>query len=78
MTEIWELFPLQAPAVTCGLRADLPKKQRRHDWCDLGEDVRNFGSRGFCTTVISACTRCGKDQKGPAIDEDDSRRAVGI
>jgi hypothetical protein len=48
--------------VKCGLRADLPKKERRHDWVPLGLDTRNRGSRGFLDCEISACRACGTDK----------------
>lgn len=57
-------FPLAQPApVTCGMRDDLPRKQRRHSWASLGKDVRNAGSAGFKEFLIGACIICGRDQK---------------
>jgi hypothetical protein len=57
------LFPLANPPVKCGLRRDLPKRQRIHAWADMGLDVRNFGSEGFKDAQIFACLRCGTDKK---------------
>jgi hypothetical protein len=58
-------FPLTNPPVKCGLRRDLPKKQRTHAWADMGRDVRNFGSEGFKDAQIFVCLRCGTDKKVP-------------
>ena len=63
-------FPLQDPEIKCGLRLDLPKKERRHVWADMGLDVRNFGDKGFGDAVISACCRCGADKKVRAASLD--------
>jgi hypothetical protein len=57
-------FPLSQPVpVKCGLRTDLPKKQRRHIWARLGLDTRNAGSEGFKDYEILACMICGSDRK---------------
>lgn len=57
----WVIFPLANPQTTCGLRSDLPKKERVHHWVNLGPDIRNSGEEGFIELEISACSRCGKD-----------------
>jgi hypothetical protein len=59
-----DFFPLPQPCpVKCGLRDDLPKKQRRHQWASLGLDTRNAGSEGFKDYEILACVICGMDRK---------------
>lgn len=61
-----DFFPLAQPVpVKCGLRDDLPKKQRRHTWARLGLDTRNAGSEGFKDYEILACSICGSDRKVP-------------
>jgi hypothetical protein len=63
--EIITLFPLENPGISCGLRVDLPKKERRHIPVLLGLDVRNKGDKGFIERDIFACERCGKDFNKP-------------
>jgi hypothetical protein len=63
MTDDWTIFPLANPGITCGLRLDLPKKQRTHTWIPLGSDTRNAGEKGFLDYQIHACSQCGKDKK---------------
>lgn len=48
--------------VKCGNRADLPKTLRRHNYQELGPDVRNRGERGFVEGIVSACRVCGTDK----------------
>lgn len=60
--QVAALFPVPGDRVKCGLRADLPKKERRHDWVPLGPDTRNRGSRGFLDCEILACRACGTDK----------------
>lgn len=48
-------------AVKCGNRRDLPKKQRRHDWQQLGPDVRHVNSGELEEVLVRACGRCGAD-----------------
>jgi hypothetical protein len=62
MNDDWTTFPLDNPQTTCGLRTDLPKKERAHQFIPLGLDIRNMGSAGFTVRDIFACQRCGKDQ----------------
>jgi hypothetical protein len=55
-------FPLPQPVpVSCGLRTDLPKKQRRHVPVYLGTDTRHTGDGGFEDLHIYACAQCGRD-----------------
>lgn len=49
-------------AIKCGNRTDLFRKQRVHQWQELGEDIRNGFARGFVTGIVSACSRCGLDK----------------
>lgn len=60
--EVISLFPVSGDRVKCGLRTDLPKKERRHDWADLGTDTRNRGAAGFADCEVRACRRCGTDK----------------
>lgn len=55
-----ELVP--GDAVKCGNRLDLPKKQRRHTYTDLGIDSRNSGPLGYVEGKVFACTTCGADK----------------
>lgn len=68
------LFPLQDPQVKCGLRSDLPKKERRHAWLELGPDVRHFGDGSFADAIVHACLQCGADKFGKAdwMEDDDT------
>jgi hypothetical protein len=60
--EVVAALPVPADRVKCGLRTDLPKKERRHDWLSLGTDTRNRGSHGFLDCEILACRQCGTDK----------------
>jgi hypothetical protein len=71
--EVTAIFPLPGGLVKCGLRADLPKKQRVHVWVSLGADTRNRGSHGFADVEVRACLRCGTDKALPL----DSSQANG-
>lgn len=55
-------FPVQGWRLKCGLRTDLPKKQRVHHYVLLGRDVRNGAERGFIEGNVFACARCGNDK----------------
>lgn len=50
---------------SCGNRRDLPKRERRHDWLDAGDDVRHHGSGYFLLSKIRICSRCGRDSATP-------------
>ena len=54
-------FPIQDAPVTCGLRTDLPRKQRVHDYVSLGKDFKNKGIAGICEVIVFACSVCGRD-----------------
>jgi hypothetical protein len=56
------LFPVPGDRVKCGLRADLPKKERVHQFVSLGIDTRNCGPEGFLDREVLACARCGADK----------------
>jgi hypothetical protein len=60
--EVAAALPVPGGRVKCGLRTDLPTKQRRHDWISLGNDTRNRGSHGFLDCEILACRQCGTDK----------------
>lgn len=47
--------------ITCGLRTDLPRKQRVHDYVSLGLDFKNKGEAGIVQVIVFACTVCGRD-----------------
>jgi hypothetical protein len=61
---LWELFPVDPSAVKCGLRTDLPKRERVHWYAELGQDVRHAGDGGLRMTRVRACVRCGADKQG--------------
>jgi hypothetical protein len=54
-------FPVQGWRLKCGLRLDLPKKERRHLYEPAGQDMRNKGERGYVLCDVRVCTRCGFD-----------------
>lgn len=54
-------FPIADAPVTCGLRTDLPRKQRVHDYVSLGKDTKNAGEAGICEVIVFACSVCGRD-----------------
>lgn len=60
----WTIFPLDNPSISCGLRKDLFKAQRRHHWIPLGRDIR-FGVE----VEVFACERCGKDEMRKINDD---------
>ena len=64
----YHVLPVAGDAVTCGLRADRPKKQRRHERVSLGMDTRSLGEAGFFDVEIFACMECGRDSKGSSSD----------
>lgn len=68
--EVEKHFPVQGWRLKCGLRTDLPKKERVHDYASLGPEQRNSGTaRGYIHGTVYACARCGMDRfrawKGP-------------
>jgi len=48
--------------VSCGLRADLPKRERRHPWIYLGIDTRHTEDV-FEDLHVYACAECGRDRQ---------------
>jgi hypothetical protein len=62
MNDDWIMFPLDNPQITCGLRLDLPKKERIHQLIPLGRDIRMTTAGTVSELEISACRRCGKDK----------------
>jgi len=61
--EIAVIFPVEGGMLSCGLRADLPKKQRRHEYVSLGTDWKNKGTEGIIEVEVLACLRCGRDKR---------------
>jgi hypothetical protein len=70
----WTIFPLDNPSIPCGLRTDLPKKQRVHHYIPMGRDIRNGGEKGFIELEIYACEKCGHDKAKKIGQNDTSRR----
>lgn len=64
----YHVLPVDGNAVTCGLRTDRPKKQRRHPWVSLGMDTQNLGDKGFWDVELKACIDCGRFDKGSSSD----------
>ena len=62
------VFPVAGDAVTCGLRLDVPRINRRHLWAPMGMETRNLGDKGFYDVPTVACVRCGRDDKGSSSD----------
>lgn len=61
--EIFAPFPVPGDRVSCGLRTDLPKRERRHESVSLGVDTRHYGALGeFIDMEVSACVKCGRDK----------------
>jgi hypothetical protein len=60
--EVGSHFPVRGWRMKCGLRTDLPKKERIHQYVELGLDVRNYEDRGAIEGIVSACARCGTDK----------------
>ena len=59
--EYLALFPVRGWRLKCGLRTDLPKKERVHLYESAGRDVRNKGEHGYVECDVRVCTRCGFD-----------------
>lgn len=71
-SEVTAHFPVQGWRQKCGLRTDLPKKQRVHDYVKFGIEQRNTGtSHGYMHGNLRVCFRCGMDDfrvwKGPKL-----------
>lgn len=49
--------------ISCGNRTDLFRKNRRHIWVDMGDDVTNKGTEGIVQVPVRVCARCGKDDR---------------
>ncbi len=74
--ENWMIFPLSDAGISCGLRLDLPKKERKHILIPLGRDMRNAGEKGYLEREIYACSRCGKDQAKPIGHDGAASRGI--
>lgn len=48
--------------VKCGNRLDLPKRQRVHEYAELGPDTRNCDVLGYQDGTVYACSQCGADK----------------
>ena len=68
------VFPVDGSAVSCGLRLDVPRKQRRHLRASLGMDTRSLGDKGFWDVEIFVCVRCGQESKGSSSDANAVKR----
>jgi hypothetical protein len=60
--EVFKIFPVPGWTTKCGLRTWLPKKERIHNYVELGRDVRNGADRGFIEGTVYACQVCGMDK----------------
>jgi hypothetical protein len=49
-------------SIRCGNRTDLPLKQRRHAYQELGPDIRKTSGHGFGPGIVFACQLCGADK----------------
>ena len=68
-------FPA-AGTVTCGLRTDLPRKQRRHDYRDAGPDIRHQFDGTFVLAQVAICITCGKDIDEPVPPAAEVRKTL--
>jgi hypothetical protein len=67
-------FPLtDASPVSCGLRTDRIKRERRHDMIYLGVDTRHVDS-GFEDLHVYACAECGRDRQTRTAPQEMHRR----
>lgn len=61
--EVARHFPVMGWRMKCDNRTDLPKKQRVHEYVELGADARNSGTAsGYIEGFVYACARCGTDK----------------
>lgn len=65
-------FPVQGWRMKCGLRTDLPKKDRIHDYVRFGSEQQNSGTAaGYIHGTVYACYKCGMHRfrawKGPKV-----------
>ena len=70
--EVIAHFPVQGWRLKCGLRVDLPKKERVHDPVRLGTEQQNSGTaNGYIHGTVYACYKCGfhrfRAWKGPKL-----------
>lgn len=64
------ILPVPGDRVKCGLRTDLPKKQRRHEWLSLGIDLRRQGDGTIAEFEVFACLECGTDKQKRPVNGD--------
>ena len=67
--EVFKHFPVMGWRMKCGLRLDLPKKERRHLYESFGRDLRNKDVHGYVECEVRVCTRCGHDDAKRVKDE---------
>lgn len=58
-----QILPVPGEMITCGNRADLPRKQRVHKPIYMGWDWANKGAEGIVPVEVHVCIRCGKDMR---------------
>lgn len=56
------VLPVPGKSVSCGLRKELPKADRGHQWVSLGVDVRHFDDGFLMEAEVFACMECGRDK----------------
>jgi hypothetical protein len=56
------VLPVPGDRVSCGLRKDLSKDERHHEWVSLGIDVRHFDDGFLMEAEVFACMECGADK----------------
>lgn len=49
-------------SVKCGLRTELPKKERRHKFLDAGMERRYSGDGWFQLRIVLICSECGTEK----------------
>jgi hypothetical protein len=59
-----DILPVPGDRVVCGLRFEIPKNERAHEWTSLGIDTRHAGEFGeFVDMEVFACMECGRDKQ---------------
>jgi hypothetical protein len=59
-----DILPVPGDRVVCGMRFELPKSERGHEWTSLGIDTRHSGEFGeFTDMEIFVCLECGRDKQ---------------
>lgn len=61
---VLDILPVNGERVVCGMRFDLPRSERGHDWVSLGIDTRHGGEFGeFTDMEVFVCLECGRDKQ---------------